>query len=90
MAINKTKMSTQSLQSINMSKIEYMMLHRRLAAYTFKGEPVIALRQTYSSEVVFIPVTKSTFDSFERYELDFGSMLNLFSALCIKYGNVPF
>lgn len=84
-----SKISVKSTQSINMSHAEYMMLHRRMFALIHQDTCRICLRSSMTSSDIYVDVTRPAFDSFLNYEMEFGTMLNIFSALCIKLGSFP-
>lgn len=83
------KITVKSKQSINMSHIEYMQLHRRMFAIVHDDDCRICLYTSGSKSDVYIDVTKAAFNSFLSYEMDFAIMLNIFSALCMKLGTFP-
>lgn len=73
-----------------MSRTEYMILHRRMYALIKKGRCYIYLcTDADIDHSIFVDVTRDCFDDFLNYELDFRTMLNIFSALCIKAGTLP-
>lgn len=84
-----SKTTVRSKQSINMSHIEYMQLHRRMYAVIHGIDCRICLYTSEAKSDVYIDVTKPAFDSFLNYEMDFSVMLSIFGALCIKYGSFP-
>lgn len=84
-----SKITVNSKRRTNMTKIEYMQLHRRMFAIVHSDSYRICL---YTSDVksdIYVDVTNSAFDSFLNYEMEFSTMLNIFASLCIKYGSFP-
>lgn len=78
-----------------MSHVEYMILHRRMYAIADKDSFYICLSHHNPFPEgedfrVSIEVTRSAFNLFTNYEMDFNLLLSLFGALCIKYASIPF
>lgn len=87
----KQKIKLRSVQSVNMSDLNYMRLHNRMyVVYDNLDIPHIHLRHSDSSINVSIPLTDIAASEFLSFEMSFNCMLNLFSSLCIKFGNIPF
>lgn len=83
------KLVTNSKQSVNMSHIEYMQLHRRMFAIVHLNTYRICLNTANNHNDIYVDVTESAFNSFLKYEMDYGVMLNIFASLCVKLGSFP-
>lgn len=84
-----SKIVVKSKRQINMSHSEYMQVHRRMFAIVHDDSFRIGLYVSLTQTDIYVEVTEPAFHAFLDYEMDFGTMLNIFATLCIKYGSFP-
>ena len=87
--MSKRKIEVQSLKSRNMNCKEYIKVHKRMYVVSSESSHFICLHYD-SSFKVCMSITELAFKDFVSYEMDFDCLLNLFAALCVKAGGVPF
>lgn len=89
MTRKKQPLQVRSVMSVNMSDKNYMLLHKRMyIVYDDDGYASICLHNDMNY-VVSIDVVPDAARDFHLYQMSFSLMLNLFSALCVKFGEMP-
>lgn len=86
----KQKFSIQSLQVKNMNCAEYMLVHNRMYILSSSNDNFYICLHQDRVDAVKIPITMNAFQEFISFEMEFGVMLNLFAALCMRAGSLPF
>lgn len=89
MNTNKKRLSVDSVAVRNMNCSNYVYLHKRMYAFISGSTYFICLHSSLDDSTM-IPVTKVAYDDFVSYEMKFSAMVNLFAALCMKAGELPF
>lgn len=91
----KTKISVNSVRSLNMANLCYLKVHREMYII-YKDSDKVTYPRLYLSMCgnpgVFLSVTESVAREFSNYEMSFDVMLDLYSILCEIYGQtkLPF